>query len=316
MMLFWRVWLARMGITGPLLRSGLSTRESFGCASRAVESALLQLKPFGALRAALKHHDWRVRVRAADLLGQLKDPEAAQPLRAALNDPDHWVRGTAVWALANIGEPSAVESVIGALKHSDSSTRCAAAHALGKTGNVRAVEALMSLLEDTTPSVREEAVTALGAICDPRAVDVLVARLFDHEGSVAEAAARSLRQIMAVHPSDKVEAALRRRDEQQDAAKEEAKRKALTTTGSRACQRCAAGMQWWHKHMFVALLDEARESGTTIIASSATADAIPGLKAGDMPDDFVGVCARCKDGFCRQHAPSRVCPKCEGRLEI
>lgn len=52
----------------------------------------------------LKSEDFRVRVNAAKVLGEVGDQRAVEPLRASLNDEVWRVRVNARWALEEIGE--------------------------------------------------------------------------------------------------------------------------------------------------------------------------------------------------------------------
>jgi len=52
---------------------------------------------------ALGHRDARVRAEAAAALGELRDPSAVDPLMRATRDPDHNVRAQAGWALDRLG---------------------------------------------------------------------------------------------------------------------------------------------------------------------------------------------------------------------
>jgi HEAT repeat protein len=53
--------------------------------------------------AALKDASWSVRRAAAEALGQIGDPRAAEPLKAAFEDSDSNVRRAATDALAALG---------------------------------------------------------------------------------------------------------------------------------------------------------------------------------------------------------------------
>jgi HEAT repeat protein len=86
------------------------------------------------LIAALLDEDENNNVRqvAAEALGYIQDPRAAEPLIAALLDEDenNNVRSTAAWALGKIKDPRAVESLISALKDGNEDVRKYASWAL------------------------------------------------------------------------------------------------------------------------------------------------------------------------------------------
>ncbi len=88
-----------------------------------------------SLIAVLKHKkDSRVRAKAVEALGKIRDARVVEPLMQALND-EHWdVRRKAAWALGNMGE-IAVEPLIQALNDEHWDVRRKAAWALGNIGD-------------------------------------------------------------------------------------------------------------------------------------------------------------------------------------
>ena len=71
------------------------------------------------LIAALKGRDANVRQRAAEALGEIKDPRAVEPLIAALKDADMYVRRLAAEALGKIKDPRAVHVLLAGLRERD-----------------------------------------------------------------------------------------------------------------------------------------------------------------------------------------------------
>jgi HEAT repeat protein len=128
------------------------------------------------LIAALKDADWRVKTRAADALGETKDPRAVEPLVAALKDTRHGFQYSAVEALGKIKDPRAVEPLIALLKARDMGVQALALQALGRIGPP-AVEPLIASLKDPDLGIRRNAAGVLGDINDPRAADVLLPAL-------------------------------------------------------------------------------------------------------------------------------------------
>jgi len=115
------------------------------------------------LMRALKHPEPTTVVRAAALLGTLRECRAVQPLLtllASANDP--YILESAVEALGAIGEGAALDGLIEALAHSYVRVRGKAAEALGKfLPDDRARTALASALNDPSEYVRARAAKAL-----------------------------------------------------------------------------------------------------------------------------------------------------------
>ena len=131
------------------------------------------------LIAALKKHDWIVRMHAAKALARIKDPRAIEPLIPLLQDKVKAVREEAAAALAAIGNP-ALPSLLDALKHPEWLVRLHAVEALGKTCSADAVEPLLwALFNDPDQAIREDVVRALGQLGDPRAMEFLITVMKD-----------------------------------------------------------------------------------------------------------------------------------------
>lgn len=62
----------------------------------------------GLIRALQYREDWEVRWAAAMTLGEIREPEAVEPLIRGLDDEHGWVRWGAVWALGEIGDSRAI----------------------------------------------------------------------------------------------------------------------------------------------------------------------------------------------------------------
>lgn len=114
--------------------------------------------------ASLQDDDYRIRVNAAKVLGEIGDPQAVVPLCAAMKDEIWRVRVNARWALEKIGQP--------------------------------AVGALIPLLNSGEPGLREAAAMALGRIKDPRAIPVLQTAFKEDKNNLVRArAARALEEL-------------------------------------------------------------------------------------------------------------------------
>ncbi len=147
---------------------------------RAGASAAIALGEIGdasavaPLIATLRDRDRGVWREASDALAKIGSL-AVDPLIAALTKDNGWLSRMAVNILGDIGDARAVEPLIAALK--DSNTTENAIIALGKIADARAVEALIAALKDINMVTR--AATALGKIADVRAVEPLIAVLLD-----------------------------------------------------------------------------------------------------------------------------------------
>ena len=153
--------------------------------------------------AGLKDEDKDVRGETAFVLGEIKDPQAVEPLIATLKDEDKDVRRFTAYALGEIKDPRAVEPLITTLKDEDKEVREAAEDALseikepGAVGykHLRAVVPLIVALENEDKEVRKAAADALGKIEDPRAVEPLIAALNDEDEGVREVVVYALENI-------------------------------------------------------------------------------------------------------------------------
>jgi HEAT repeat protein len=152
------------------------------------------------LVARVRQGDREVRAAAMDALKRIGDARAIMPLIAVLRDQDQGesIRDGAAKALATIGFP-AVKPLVATLLDDDDDLVCiGAAKALGKIGSTEAVEPLIDTLQDGTDQnweVRTAAVEALGEIRDDRAVEPLLTALQDEIQKVRLAAVRALGMI-------------------------------------------------------------------------------------------------------------------------
>lgn len=146
--------------------------------------------------------------KAAEILGEIRDERAVEPLIALLLDEskDEWNRGHYVaTSLGKIGDVGAVEPLIKlASRHTEDMLTCMSVRALGDIGNRRAVDHLVAILEDERTQdglhshLRLEVCWALGKLRDARAVESL-ARIAEgrsqEEPETREAAAAALIEL-------------------------------------------------------------------------------------------------------------------------
>jgi HEAT repeat protein len=146
---------------------------------------------FDYLIKLLGDPDPNMRIQAAHLLGENRDPRAIGPLAELLADNDASVRVRAVEALGRIG-PAAVEHLVKALGDPDTRVRQLTTKVLGQIGEARVVAPLLDALRDPRLSSQAAfALTKMGAT----AVEALVAALRDRDPNVRWHAARILGHI-------------------------------------------------------------------------------------------------------------------------
>jgi HEAT repeat protein len=133
--------------------------------NKVVQKALVKVgrDSVSALIAALKDKNEYIRAVAAEMLGEIREPQAAAPLAQALGDRRRIVRLEATRALYRLGKP-ALEHLISALKSENWQTRIAAATALGGIKDDLAVKALANSLRDSHLLVKACAARSLLAL--------------------------------------------------------------------------------------------------------------------------------------------------------
>lgn len=104
----------------------------FGAAALTVAPSWAEERTVEEWIAILEDDDWKVRQRAAEALGQMKDSYALEPLTARLQDEVPEVRAQAAAALGALGDQYSVEPLIAALGDRVPSVRRQAATALAK----------------------------------------------------------------------------------------------------------------------------------------------------------------------------------------
>ncbi len=162
----------------------------------------------GLIRALGCRESAEVRQRAAQVLGEIGDARAVEPLIAALKDAEWAVRAAAAQALGELGNPPlsrllssdftpeeigierAVQPLIAALADEDLGVRCAVIEVSSRIRDEGTTEPLIGLLTDENEEVRCAAIRALGRMGDAQAVQPLRAVLGQHPYVVANALSR------------------------------------------------------------------------------------------------------------------------------
>ena len=137
----------------------------------------------------LKNRNKDIRLGIIEVLGEIRDPRALEPLLGMLEDRSNEVRLQAALALGELGDPRAIEYLIRLLRNPDKYVRYGAALALDKLEwnpsdpsllaflylgkqdwdklssiGEPAIEALSIALNDTDSTVRSKAVDVLGTV--------------------------------------------------------------------------------------------------------------------------------------------------------
>jgi HEAT repeat protein len=147
----------------------------------------------------LQHKDRRVRVRAADALGDADEEQAERArsaLRAALRDDDGEVRYSAALALGELHDHEAVDPLVEQMRGDGHPlARQGAVIALGAIGDARAGAPLIEALRSGAPDVRFQAALSLAQIDPAAAVAPLRRALRDEDGEVRGNAAAALAEV-------------------------------------------------------------------------------------------------------------------------
>jgi HEAT repeat protein len=171
----WVGVVALGGAAAPALAPAVADEDfatSFAAAEALAAIGEAKTVPPPLLRG-LEHADYRIRVRAVEVLGKVSDPHVLDILGAALGTS--FIDRHAADALVACGAP-AVGVLIAALPRAPG----VAAGALGRLGDPRAVEPLIDALAKASENGRESIAGALGQLGDPRAVGPLLAVLPAH----------------------------------------------------------------------------------------------------------------------------------------
>jgi HEAT repeat protein len=147
--------------------------------------ALGRLKKNNAIEALLdfvfiEAENWRVKIRAILLLGDIPDPRVSDRLVTIFNNPFlneecpamKWHTAMALGKDFNRGT-RAVDSLIEALDYDNLLVREGVIRSLGEIGDPRAVPFLIPALTDRSFAIRFSTIRALERINDPRAIPYL-----------------------------------------------------------------------------------------------------------------------------------------------
>jgi len=167
------------------------TRENAACALGKIGDENV-IKPLILL---LADEEWEVEKAANDALVAIGEP-AVEPLILVLQDDNEnvYLQLKVVDVLGELGDERAIQPMIQALKSGDPELRADLAYSLGMMGEP-AVEPLIQVLGDEDPYVRVRAAEALGRIGDERAIGPLTEALDDDFERVRIFAKKGLEKI-------------------------------------------------------------------------------------------------------------------------
>jgi HEAT repeat protein len=162
-----------------IARTQIKSFGSYGETRRMAIQALGEIgdeRAVPALIEALKYPDQRIQAPAAEALGNIGDFRATLPLINAIQKADNRaIRGYASRAIGEIRDPQAVEPLIDLLSRRKDSLRGYIAMILGYLGDKRAVKPLLEMYrEDQIKGNRKDALSALIKIKDERAVGLYI----------------------------------------------------------------------------------------------------------------------------------------------
>ena len=133
------------------------------------------------LKAMPKNHDILINVTVNEMpgtsdltrLGRAATPALA---KALLNNMNDGVRGVCASVLGEIRDPAAAEALVLALQDASAEVRYSALGALGKIGGTASVDPIMALITDPEEEnwVKGAAIHALGRIGDPKSFGLLL----------------------------------------------------------------------------------------------------------------------------------------------
>ena len=167
-----------------------------------------KFREVGAIDALLdfvfiKAENWRVKIRAIHLLGDIPDKTVSDRLVTIFNNPFlneecpamKWYTAMALGKDFNKGT-RAVDSLIEALDYNNLLVREGIIQSLGKIGDSKAVPFLIPSLTDRSFAIRFSTIKALENIKDPRAIPYLrQAADNDDDAQIKEAALSALKNF-------------------------------------------------------------------------------------------------------------------------
>lgn len=185
--------------------------EANSASTRALLGQLFSMRVLRATRLVYQLHESageRERVSAARLLADLRSPVATTELINILEeDASPSVRAAAADALGSIGEPEAAEPLAKALLDPEPDIQSCAARALGHIGDSSSVAPLVRGLRSASPDAVPVVIDSLARIGDASAVVPLIWFYYEHDSdAVRQQVATALSKLgEAESPEDAAE---------------------------------------------------------------------------------------------------------------
>ena len=168
------------GEAAPALIEGLRSKASY--LPSLAETLLVQIGPAAtpALTTYLQCDDPELRSQCAQILAQVKDPQASTVLVKALKDQSFRVREKAAMALGEIRNPKTLPALMSVLSDPEPEVRSSVLLAIGQFCDSTAFDRMADLLlEDPHLEVRQDAARALGGTRLEEALPYLMVALRD-----------------------------------------------------------------------------------------------------------------------------------------
>lgn len=127
------------------------------------------------VRLSLQDADAEVRWTAAQVLFNIRDPQAVKQLERLLaEDPDPELRMKVVRLLRDRDDSARLAALVGSLRDTEKTVRIASLEALGDIGDPSVVTWVTALLKDAEPEVRIAALKTLGRFQEKRKAEFQV----------------------------------------------------------------------------------------------------------------------------------------------
>lgn len=176
------------------LMSALEDEDNAGRRNAAVEALVLMgSQAVPALLEAIGHKDPDVKKFLIDILGEIKDPRALDPIAPLTEDGQENIRLAAVEAIGSIGGEEGFNRLLALLSTQDVSMQFAVLHALSRMGRNIPVDRIKPLLDKRI--LRRAVYDALGSSESEEAATILADGLLDSTKSPRQAAVRSIDKL-------------------------------------------------------------------------------------------------------------------------
>lgn len=142
------------------------------------------VKAVNPLIQCLTDKDVYIKINAIEALNKIGDKKAIFPFIDLLNDRNYGVRSKIAEILGNLGDNVAVQPLINCLNDQDQGVRINAIISLGNIGNKNALDPLIPFLKDNNKNIRLKVVEALGKIGGKKAINALIESLNDEDENV------------------------------------------------------------------------------------------------------------------------------------